>query len=198
MVANKVSLIILILLYYYPNRKQKFCSNSKESPEWFQFFPEWKQAQLKEYFAINEESIQVLSKHKGWIPVSSKTNNRLIPLEKNSLDRENHRKILPKWMNLNYLKNYKKKEDTFKSFDSSHHLFNKKNKTTILLDKNYDSRSNKNPPTHRSIFSYQDFRNNVNFEEDRKIYDNMVSQEPKKFFDWDDKITFNAKSKKDT
>ena len=117
-------------------------------------------------------------------------------MEKNSLDRENHRKILPKWMNLKYLKNYKKKEDIFKSSDS-HLLFNKNNKMMILLDKNYDSQLNKSISANRSIFSYQDFRNNVNFEEERKVYDNMVSQEPKKFFDWDDKKVFNAKSKKD-
>ena len=112
-------------------------------------------------------------------------------------------------MNLKYLKNYKKKEDMFKSqigrascrdiFKSSdsHLLFNKNNKMMILLDKNYDSQLNKSISANRSIFSYQDFRNNVNFEEERKVYDNMVSQEPKKFFDWDDKKIFNAKSKKD-
>lgn len=143
--------------------------------------------------AKNEESIQILSKHQGWIHVSPKTNNRSNPLEKKTLDEEKHRKILPNWMNI---KIDKKQKDLFKSYPNI--LINKNNnKMMILFDKNLDSKINKSISSHRSIFNYQDFRNNVILEEERKFFDNMVSKEPKKFFDWDDKKVFNAKSKKD-
>ena len=90
----------------------------------------------------------------------------------------------------------KKQEDLFKSYPNF--LINKnKNKMMILFDKNLDPKLNKSISNHRSIFNYQDFRNNVILEEDRKFFDNMVSKEPRKFFDWDDKKVFNAKSKKD-
>ena len=49
----------------------------------------------------------------------------------------------------------------------------------------------------RSIFSYQDFRNNVNTDREAKFYGSKVSQKPKRFFEWDDGTKFNAKLKKD-
>ena len=103
-------------------------SLSKEYPEWFNIFPEQKQAQLKEYLAKNEESIQILSKHQGWIHVSPKTNNRSNPLEKKTLDEEKHRKILPNWMNI---KIDKKQKDLFKSYPNI--LINKNNIKKIKI-----------------------------------------------------------------
>ena len=49
----------------------------------------------------------------------------------------------------------------------------------------------------RSIFNFQDFRHNSIFEEDRKYNDNLVSQEPRKFLEWDDGKVFDPKNKKD-
>ena len=109
------------------NRKRKLGTNSKESPDWFHIAPEWKGSQFREYLAKNEDSIKILSKHKGWISISTKTNNRKTPLEKFTFDKEKHRNIMPNWMNLNYYKNYTKDEDIFnKEID-----FLKKEKLTI-------------------------------------------------------------------
>ena len=65
-----------------------------------------------------------------------------------------------------------------------------------LVDKNLNTK-NKSELGHRSIFNYRDFRNNVVFEEERKQNDNLVNKKPRKFFDWDDRKVFNAKTKKD-
>ena len=73
------------------NSKQKIGTNSKESPEWFHVVPEWKESQFKDHLSKNEESIRILSKHKGWISISTKTYNRLTPLEQYTFDKEKHR-----------------------------------------------------------------------------------------------------------
>ena len=43
---------------------------SKNAPEWFNVFPDWKIKQYKDYIAKNEDTINVLSKHQNWITTS--------------------------------------------------------------------------------------------------------------------------------
>lgn len=98
-------------------------------------------------------------------------------------------------MNLKSCRNNRIKSDEFISVE--YYPLSKKNpKTVELVDKNLNTK-NKSELGHRSIFNYQDFRNNVVFEEERKQNDNLVNKKPRKFFDWDDRKVFNAKTKKD-
>ena len=66
----------------------------------------------------------------------------------------------------------------------------------LWVDKNLNVDRNKYNP-QRSIFSYMDFRHNVVTKEQAEYYGSLVSQSPKKFFDWDDGKRFNPKFKKD-
>lgn len=95
-------------------------------------------------------------------------------------------------MNLKYSRNNKTKDDIFKSVEF-YPRTNKNKKMMLLVDKNL----NKSGLGNRSIFNYLDFTNNVIFEEERKMFDNLVDKEPRKFFDWDDGKVFNAKTKRD-
>ena len=95
-------------------------------------------------------------------------------------------------MNISY-RNYKTKEDKFKSVIFCP-LLKKNRKMVLLVDKNLNPKLTKN---NRSIFNLGDFRHNVIFDEERKIFDNLVNKNPKKFFDWDDGTRFNPKYKKD-
>ena len=180
------------------NRKRKLGTNSKESPDWFHIAPEWKESQFREHLAKNEDSIKILSKHKGWISISSKNNSRITPLEKFTFDREKHRNVMPNWMNLKYYKNYTKDEDVFTKVQYNPSILKSK-KMMLLIDKNLDPKiTNKSVLLkQRSIFNFGDFKHNVMFEDERKYNDNLVSQKPKKFFDWDDGKVFNAKTKRD-
>ncbi len=49
----------------------------------------------------------------------------------------------------------------------------------------------------KSIFSYNDFRNNVLTKEQHEYYDSKVNQMPKQFLCWDDGTKFNPKYKRD-
>jgi hypothetical protein len=180
------------------NRKRKLGTNSKESPDWFHIAPEWKESQFREHLAKNEDSIKILSKHQGWISISSKTNNRKSPLEKFTFDKEKHRNIMPNWMNLKYYKNHTKDEDIFKKVQYFPSKMRNK-KMMLLIDKNLVPKiTNKSVLLkQKSIFNLSDFRHNVRSEEERKYNDNLVSQKPKKFFDWDDGKVFDPKIKKD-
>ena len=147
--------------------------------------------QLKEYYAKKREQITIFSKHKGWITVSPESINRAEPFEKL---KKYHNKLNPSWMDLTNIKNNKNEEDKFKSVAFFPHI--KKNKKMMLLvDKNINKKLNKNK--FRSIFSYQDFKHNVMLEEEKKYFDSLVDQKPRKFFDWDDGKIFNPKTKKD-
>lgn len=180
------------------NSKQKIGTNSKESPEWFHVVPEWKESQFKDHLSKNEESIRILSKHKGWISISTKTYNRLTPLEQYTFDKEKHRDIMPKWMNMKYYKNHTRDEDNFKKVE--YFPIKMKNKKMMLLvDKNLNPTNNNKSVllSQRSIFNLNDFKHDVMFENERKYNDNLVSQKPRKFFDWDDGKIFNPKTKRD-
>ena len=107
---------------------------------------------------------------------------------------ENHDKLIPKWMKI---RPENKKEDLFKSV-GFWPLGEKSKIMMALVDK--DLNIKKKPDGYdpsRSIFSIQDFRHAVMTKRDHEYYDSKVSQNPKKFFDWDDGKRFNPKYKKD-
>ena len=79
-------------------------------------------------------------------------------------------------MNISY-RNYKTKEDKFKSVIFCP-LLKKNRKMVLLVDKNLNPKLTKN---NRSIFNLGDFRHNVIFDGERKIFDNLVNKNPKKF-----------------
>lgn len=109
---------------------------------------------------------------------------------------DNHKKLLPKWMNIIQNKSNENNE-RFKSVEFFP-LGKKDKKMMILVDKNINLKTKLNRYNpNRSIFSFQDFRHGVMTEKDKIYYDSLVSQEPKKFFDWDDGKEFNPKYKKD-
>ena len=170
---------------------------SENAPEWFHIFPDWKMEQYKKYLAKNEDTINIISKHQSWLTTSPKTFDRKRPLEKKKvLNVEETSQIMPKWMQIKHKKS--KKEDSFKS-TKYYPIKQKTKKMMIFVDKDINPPKNRklNYNKNRSIFSYGDFRHNVITEKQHKYYDSKVSQEPKKFFDWDDKKRFNPKSKKD-
>ena len=170
---------------------------SKNAPEWFNVFPDWKIKQYKDYIAKNEDTVNILSKHQSWITTSPKTYDRKYPLEKKrALNMEETSKIMPKWMEIKH-KNCKR-EENFKSIEY-YPIRQKCKKQMAFVDKELNPPKNKilNYDKNRSVFSYGDFRNNVVTKEQHEYYDKKVSQLPKKFFDWDDKKRFNPKYKKD-
>ena len=170
---------------------------SKNAPEWFHVFPDWKMEQYKEYLSKNEETINIISKHQSWITTSPSTFDRKHPLEKKKiLNVEETSQIMPKWMQIKHKNN--KKEDDFKSTEYSP-IKQKCKKMMMFVDKDINPPKNKimKYDKNRSIFSYGDFRHNVVTKKQHKYYDSQVSQKPKNFFDWDDKKKFNPKYKKD-
>lgn len=54
-----------------------------------------------------------------------------------------------------------------------------------------------NNPSNRSIFSIGDYRHNLAFEHECEENQLNISNEPKKFFDWDDKRDYDNKKKRD-
>ena len=105
--------VIFDLHLYIGFKKQKCTKNSKEAPDWFQIFPEWKIKQLNDHVAKNEEAIHILSKQQNWITISPVTRDRKHPLEKSKvMNDENHDKLIPKWMKIRPENN---NEDIFKS-----------------------------------------------------------------------------------
>ena len=101
-------------------------------------------------------------------------------------------KIMPKWMEISYKS--RKNEDIFKSIEY-YPIRQKCKKQMVFVDKDINPPKNKilDYDKTKSIFSYGDFRNNVVTKKQHEYYDRKVSQEPKKFFDWDDKIKFKPK-----
>lgn len=160
---------------------------SKDAPEHFHIL---KREILENY--INElqknDSMTVLSKNKKWITINTNTFDRLHPYENMKVKKGESCKILPEWMKSKYSSpltkdmmmgaNYK---NTFTGHTSR-----------ILVDK-----SNKTPNNNKSIFSFMDYRHNVLFENEYKQYQRNISNEPKKFFDWDDNKIYDPKKKRD-
>ena len=170
---------------------------SNDAPEWFNIIPDWKLKKYKENLARNEETIRIISKHQSWITTTPMSNDRRHPLEKLKVSkREETSKLMPKWMEIKYKSC--KREVVLKSVEYSP-IKQKCKKLMVFVDKDINPPKIKklNYDKNRSIFSYGDFRHNVVTKKEHEYYDSKVSQEPKKFFDWDDKKRFNPKYKKD-
>ena len=106
-------------------------------------------------------------------------------------------RLMPRWMEIKTEKS--KPTDLFKSIEYNNPIKQRGKKQMAIVDKDLNLNQLKpikfNPA--RSVFSYQDFRNDVVTKEDAKYYGGKVSQKPKKFFEWDDGKRFNPKFKKD-
>ena len=106
-------------------------------------------------------------------------------------------RLMPRWMEIKTEKS--KPADLFKSIEYNNPIKQRGKKQMAIVDKDLNLNQLKpikfNPA--RSVFSYQDFRNDVVTKEDDKYYGGKVSQKPKKFFEWDDGKRFNPKFKKD-
>ena len=168
---------------------------SKDAPEWFNVVPEWKVKQFNDYIKKNEDTISIFSRYQNWITVDPKNMDRRHPLEKSKVNQMiQTSKIMPKWMELTHTKCGKNPEN-LKSVEY-YPIKQKCKKQMLWVDKNLNVDRNKYNP-QRSIFSYMDFRHNVVTKEQAEYYGSLVSQSPKKFFDWDDGKRFNPKFKKD-
>jgi len=130
--------------------------------------------------------------------VTPKKKDRRKALEKKRiLDMEVTSKLMPRWMEIKTENS--KPIDLFKSVEYNNPLKQKAKKQMAFVDKELNINKGKtfeyNPS--RSIFSYQDFRNDVNTSKEAKYYGEKVSQKPKGFFGWDDGKVYNPKFKKD-
>ena len=101
-------------------------------------------------------------------------------------------------MNIKYYKNYTRDDDIFKKVQYNPYKLKNK-KMMLLVDKNLNPTITNRSALlkQRSIFNLNDFKHNVMFEDERKYNDNLVSQKPRKFFDWDDCTIYNPKTKRD-
>ena len=145
----------------------------------------------------NEDTINIFSKHQNWITVNPKTMDRNHPLEKMKAENmEVTSKIMPKWMEIDH-KNIKQNEN----FQKAEYIpiKQKAKKLIVFVDKDLNPSRLKSVDYYpnRSVFNYQDFRNNVLTKKEKDLYDGQVSQKPRKFFDWDDGKRYNCKYKKD-
>ena len=130
--------------------------------------------------------------------MTPKKKDRRKALEKKRiLDKDVTNKLMPRWMEINTDK--AKTPDIFKSIEYNYPLKQRTKRMMAFVDKDLNMNNLKtcdyNPS--RSVFSYQDFRNNVNTNKEAEFYGSKVSQKPKRFFEWDDGKKFNTKYKKD-
>lgn len=160
--------------------------------------PEWKVQQFNDFLAKNEDTLNIISRHQGWITVNSKTKDRKRPLEKmKAANMEVTSKIMPKWMEIKH-KNTKR-EEILKSTQYSP-IKQKCKRQMAFVDRNINPKKCKLPLEYnpnRTVFSLGDFRHNVISKEQRLYNDSKVNQKPLRFFDWDDGKKFNPKTKKD-
>ena len=145
-----------------------------------------------------ENNLSILSKHTGWMTVSSKTKNRRFSLEKERVTNlGQNSKLSPTWMESNAKNN--KAPELFRAAQYNDAVKQKSKKMMILVDKALNSNKLKpidiNP--NRSVFNLDDFNHNVITKIESDYYTSRVSQLPRKFFDWDDGKKFNPKYKKD-
>jgi hypothetical protein len=60
-----------------------------------------------------------------------------------------------------------------------------------------DINDKKNPmKMNRSVFAISDYRHDIRLKEEADVYSTRVSQQPKKFFDWDDGKKYNPHFRK--
>ena len=171
---------------------------SQGSPKWFNIVPNWKAKLLNDEIIKKQDTITVFSKNQNWLTVTPKKKDRRNALEKKRiLDMDVTSRLMPRWMEIKTFK--QKPVDLFKSIEYNNPVKQKTKRTMAFVDKELNLNRIKtveyNPS--RSVFSYQDFRNNVLTTKDAKNYGEKVSQKPKRFFEWDDGKKFNPKFKKD-
>ena len=187
----------MILNYRNPNKTKI----SAGSPKWFHIIPDWKAKLFKEELEKKEDLITVFSKNQNWLTVTPRKQDRRKALEKNKiLNMEVTSKLMPKWMDLKYKKDKNIVDgDKFISVEYNNPLKQKPKKIMAFVDKELNKNKLKpidfNP--NRSVFNFYDFRHNVITKDEANYYGSKVSQEPRKFFDWDDGKKFNPKYKKD-
>ena len=108
-------------------------------------------------------------------------------------------KLMPNWMQTKYKEDKNKKADDFISVEYNNPLKQKPKRMLAFVDKDINPKRLRpieyNPS--RSVFNFHDFRHNVTTKKDADYYGSQVSQEPRKFFDWDDGKKFNPKYKND-
>ena len=94
-------------------------------------------------------------------------------------------KLMPRWMEIKTEKS--KPIDLFKSIEYNNPVKQKAKRQMAFVDKELNLKRLKplEYNNSRSVFSYQDFRNDVNTSKEAKYYGEKVSQKPKRFFEWD-------------
>ena len=170
---------------------------SKEAPKWFKLVPQWKSNLFNDELVKKQDTITVFSKNQNWLTVTPRGKDRRNALEKKRiLDMDVTSKLMPRWMEI---KIGNKKPDNFKSIEYNNPVKTKTKRMMAFVDKDLNlKRINTliyNP--ERSIFNYQDFRNDVMTKKEAKDYGEKVSQQPKRFFQWDDGKKFNPRYKHD-
>ena len=162
--------------------------------------PDWKVKLFKEEIAKKEDTITVFSKNYNWLTINPKDEDRRKALEKmRVLNMEVTSKLMPQWMQTKHKGEKNKNKDVFMSVEYNNPLKQKPKRMMAFIDKNLNPCRLKpieyNPS--RSVFNFHDFRHNVCTKKESDYYGSQVSQEPRKFFDWDDGKKFNPKFKKD-
>ena len=170
---------------------------SKGAPKWFNIIPQWKSELFNDELIKKQDTITVFSKNQNWLTVTPKKKDRRNALEKKKiLDMDATSKLMPRWMEI---KGGKKSPDIFKSVEYNNPVKQNPKKMMAFVDKDLNLKKiNKvEYNSARSVFNYQDFRHNVVTSNEAKEYGSLVSQKPRRFFDWDDGKRFNPKFKND-
>ena len=170
---------------------------SKEAPKWFNIIPQWKSELFNDELIKKQDTITVFSKNQNWLTVTPKKKDRRNALEKKKiLDMDATSKLMPRWMEI---KGGQKSPDIFKSVEYNNPVKQNPKKMMAFVDKDLNLKKiNKvEYNSARSVFNYQDFRNNVVTSNEAKEYGSLVSQKPRRFFYWDDGKKFNPMYKND-
>ena len=168
------------------------------APKWFNIVPDWKAKLFKEELVKKEDTITVFSKNYNWLTVTPRKQDRRKALEKiKIIDMEVTSKLMPKWMEIKH--KGEKSADIFKSVEYRNPLKQNQKSFMAFVDKDLNDRKlnqiKYNP--NKSVFNFGDFRHDVMTHDESIKYGSLVSQLPRKFFDWDDGKKFNPKYKKD-
>ena len=178
-------------LYFKPDKQQEkntinemhndlysISINSKGVPNWMKTSTLKKAKENKEKISQMGKTIAVFSRFKKWINVDPNEKSRRKSLESFGTDMEKMQKIKPMWMtSTHWNKDYKDKgtnrgKDIFRA--TAYRIPKQKNaKVMCLIDKDN---------SHKSIFTKDDYRHNVMFEEKNKKYSQGIPLKPKKFF----------------
>ena len=162
--------------------------------------PNWKSKLYNDEIIKKNDTITIFSKNQNWLTVTPKKKDRRKALEKKRiLGKDVTSRLMPRWMEIK--SGGAKPPDMFKSIEYNNPVKQKTKRMMAFVDKDLNLNNIKTKTydydSTRSIFSYQDFRNNVNTDREAKFYGSKVSQKPKRFLEWDDGTKFNEKLKKD-